>query len=386
MALKSGVANSGLTGGIINVEASLSEECANVVTWDLNSMGWLEGSGQVSGDGRDFSGKYVMSTTENTIPGKQTLVLVLKVEGAKNGTNINPEIKVWLEGNEEEEKKTVKVENVIVSAVEKYNVQLERNITLAKEIDVEMEEKTVRGRVYGYSLVYQLYNDEGVEKGLKGVQYPEANTMTLDVNLKLEKVNVNNSNDVQDITDTSTPILYNYDLNSTSNKEGNIPNRPMNIVANSQYNTTAPYATGGGDKNCYDSGNVVMEQNKNKIQVVISDYQFNGEFPKKGGASAETYEENIGCFSSIYFMIFVPYTEESSEEGYNYYLTVDDTNLKGGNAENQFKELKQAVTTDDTSRYQHQLSIGGGIFSELHWLTNQWNSYWGNANLGTTLR
>ena len=123
MALKSGVANSGLTGGIINVEASLPEECANVVTWDLNSMGWLEGSGQVSGDGRDFSGKYVMSTTENTIPGKQTLVLVLKVEGAKNGTNINPEIKVWMEGNEEEEKKTVKVENVIVSAVEKYNVQ-----------------------------------------------------------------------------------------------------------------------------------------------------------------------------------------------------------------------------------------------------------------------
>ena len=385
MALKSGVANSGLTGGIINVEASLPEECANVVTWDLNSMGWLEGSGQVSGDGRDFSGKYVMSTTENTIPGKQTLVLVLKVEGAKNGTNINPEIKVWLEGNEEEDKKTVKVENVIVSAVEKYNVQLEKNSSLAKEIDLKMDEKNVRGRVYGYSLVYQLYNDQGLEKGLKGIQYPEDSTMTLDVNLKLEKTNINDKNDVQDITDTNTPILYNYDLNNVSNIEGNIPNRPMNIVANSMYNPNVAGGTinsKGSDYSCYESGNVVMEQNESKIHVTLSDYQFNGEFPmyeigKETTGGIRKYEENVGCFSSIYFMIFVPYTEESTEDGYNYYLTVEDTNLKGVNIENESKKIEQIVTTDDTTRYQHQISLEGN-FGEMNWLKNSWSQNGGN--------
>lgn len=38
MALKSGVTDTGLKGGIINVEAILPENCANVVTWDLDSM------------------------------------------------------------------------------------------------------------------------------------------------------------------------------------------------------------------------------------------------------------------------------------------------------------------------------------------------------------
>ena len=381
MALKNGVANSGLTGGIINVEASLPEECANVVTWDLNSMGWLEGSGQVSSDGRNFSGKYVMSTTENTIPGKQTLVLVLKVEGAKNGTNINPEIKVWLEGNEEEDKKTVKVENVIVSATEKYNVELQRNTNLQKEIDVEMDEGTVRGRVYGYSLVYQLYNDQGLEKGLKGVQYPESDTMTLDVNLKLEKVNANDSNDVQDITETSTPILYNYDLNSSNNSVGNIPDRPMNIQTNAPYNPGAAYGEldlRGSEYGCYDSGNVVMKQNENQIKVRISNYQFNGEFPKYHGGKSTTdykirYEKNIGCFSSIYFMIFVPYTEESIEEGYNYYLTVEDDNLQEVNEKTETKKVEQIIKTDDTIRYQHKYILSStSIFESYHWLTNRW--------------
>lgn len=42
------------------------------------------------------------------------------------------------------------------------------------------------GRLYGYSLTYQLYNEGGVAKGLKGIEYPEGE-INLDLNLKLEK-------------------------------------------------------------------------------------------------------------------------------------------------------------------------------------------------------
>ena len=103
MALKTGIAETGLKGGIINVEATLPEACANVMKWDLDSMAWLENS-QISSDGRILTGQYSMSETETTIPGKQTLVFLLQVYGAGNETEIVPTFKFDLEGNDEKDK------------------------------------------------------------------------------------------------------------------------------------------------------------------------------------------------------------------------------------------------------------------------------------------
>ena len=114
MALKEGIVETGLTGGIINVEVTLPEECANVMKWDLSSMNWIE-DGQVSSDGRVLTGKYSMPEGEQTIPGKQTLVFVLSVQGAGNETKIVPTFKFDLEGNEENEKVTVQGEIIFVS-------------------------------------------------------------------------------------------------------------------------------------------------------------------------------------------------------------------------------------------------------------------------------
>ena len=368
MDLKEGAGVDSITGGTIRIEATLPEECANVMEWDLNSMEWLEGTGSVSEDGRTLTGSYVMSENTTTVPGKQNLLLILKLYGAKNETNIKPDIKIWLDGNTEEEKQIVEVETVIVSATEKYNVDLDRNNNLAKEIDVNIDGEVTRGRVYGYSLVFQLYNDDGEEKGLKGIQYPE-NIMTLDVNLKLEKVNQNNLEDVQDITKTSMPILYNYDINGRDT--GKILNRSMDITSNSHYNPIVAGGNGGGIYNCYNSGNVLIEQNNSLLKIMVKDYQFNGNFPTytASGDSRYKYDSNIGCFASIYFMIFVPYTKDSSEAGYDYYLTVEDVNLKEINEENETKQIEQIVLTDDSSRYQHQLSVGAS-FTEFHWLKN----------------
>lgn len=63
MALKPGIVESGLTGGIINVNVSIQEELANLVIWDIDSMKWLE-NGQVSKDGRILTGQYTMSEND----------------------------------------------------------------------------------------------------------------------------------------------------------------------------------------------------------------------------------------------------------------------------------------------------------------------------------
>ena len=384
MTLKSGIAESNLTGGIIKVEATIPQNCANVVSWDLDSMGWLEGSGKVSSDGLVLTGQYVMSTTDNTIPGKQTLVLVLKVEGAQNQTKIKPEFKFWLEGNEDEEKYTINdVQDVTVSAAPKYNVELKRNDSLAKEITLNENGESQNGRLYGYSLTYQLYNEGGVAKGLKGIEYPEGK-INLDLNLKLEKVSTSNTNNIQDITETSTPILYNYKMNKYDNSSGFIPNRNMAVTYHAAHEWRAPAAFGGGDRQCYDSGTISMNQNKNTINTSLTDYKFNGEFPVRfvgadPGSTAINYADNIGCFSVVYFQVFVPFTEETSEGGYNYYLTVTDTNMKAYSSSGT-KLSKQTIATDDSNRLQHVILNSGG-YSTYHWLSSNFGNYSGSSGL-----
>ena len=379
MALKSGITESNLTGGIINVEASIPSNCANVVTWDLESMGWLEGSGKVSSDGLVLTGKYVMSTTDNTIPGKQTLVLVLKVEGAQNQTKIKPEFKFWLEGNEDEEKYTINnVQDVKVSATPRYNVELKRNKRLAKEITLEENETSQNGKLYGYSLVYQLYNNTNNQKGIKGIEYPK-DEINLNIQLKLEKIAFDNPNQVQDITDSSTPILYNYRMNeynlSATTVNGYIPNRNMAVTRHAAHQTDAPGAFGGGEYNCYNSGTVNMEQDGDIIRTKLTGYEFNGEFPDKyvyqeqDKISTIRYTENIGCFSVVYFQIFVPYTDESSEAGFNYYLTVEDKELEIYSISGTKME-EQIITTDDLSKVQNVI-YGDGAYTEYHWLQDE---------------
>ena len=388
MALKSGIAESNLTGGIINVEASIPSNCANVVTWDLESMGWLEGSGKVSTDGRVLTGQYAMSTTDNTIPGKQTLVLVLKVEGAQNETKIKPEFKFWLEGNEDSDRYIINdIQEVSVSATPRYNVELLRNTELAKEITLNENGKSQTGRLYGYGLTYQLYNDGGVAKGLKGIEYPEGE-IKLDINLKLEKISIDNPNEVTDITASATPILYNYKMNtyypSATTVNGFIPNRNMAVARHAAHEWHIPAASGGGKTACYDSGTVSMSQSGAKISSVLSDYKFNGAFPTQyagvePGSTAIKYTANIGCFSTVYFQILVPYTEESSEGGYNYYLTVSDSNIEAY-SNTGTKLENQTIKTDDSSRIQHVIFRNGG-YSTYHWLSSNFRGGTGSSGL-----
>ena len=155
------------SGGKIYFEATLPDVfTSETVKWDLDSMAWIENV-NVSSNGLTLTGYYQMGTENITVPGKQTLVFVAKILGAKNETEFQPTIKLWLNGNNENEYQTVIPDEVIVSAAPKYNVKLVRNNNCASRTTVSIDGKNITGRMYGYALVYQLYN-ESVDKGLKG--------------------------------------------------------------------------------------------------------------------------------------------------------------------------------------------------------------------------
>ena len=370
-----------LKGGVIEFEIEVSESLSGLVLWDKSSMIWAE-DGVVSNGGTKFSGKYSLSTKDTTVPGKQTLIFVLKVLGASNGLEISPKIKVNLAGNDETEKVEITGNTILTSAKPQYNVELKRNDNLYKEIEFDDNGVTRRGRLYGYNLTYQLYNPTSA-KGMRGVEYPNGN-IGLDIEMKLEKVNSSNTSDLKDITNEATPMLYNYKLNYYDNVTGYLPNREMNVTRHAAHEWRAPTPIGGGMRACFDSGNVEMSQTGNVIHVNINDYKFNGEFPREWVGSHSTehivrYPDNVGCFNVSYFQVFVPFNEVSSEGGYTYYLTVEDKNLNATSISGQNVNT-QEFTGDDLSRIQHHINVGGS-FTEYHWLQTGYGGYSGNAGL-----
>ena len=361
MALKEGVTESGITGGIINVEVTLPEACADVMKWDLDSMQWIE-NGKVSSDGKTLTGQYSMSETDTTIPGKQTLVFVLGIEGAGNKTEIIPTFTFDLEGNEENEKVTITGEKIIVSAKGKYNIQLHRNDKLSSKTSVDHGKGKTEGRMYGYSFAVQLFNDNE-SKGLKGVEYPKGQ-ISFDIDLKLERSTFE-SEELEDITNECTPILWQYNTNNWNNVSGKIANRefyrestyfnydyglPLGIFKEQEYST-------------YNSGNINIRQDNNKLKVTINGYGFNGIFPHYdsawNGAVTEKnrykiYTDNIGTFSVGYMQIFVPDNDASTIRDRNYYLTVTDNNMKIISS-NDEEINSQIDSSDDSSKVQHVL-------------------------------
>ena len=198
-------------------------------------MKWLS-NGNLSEDGISLSGEYSMSEEIVTIPGNQEVIFVLKVKNAENGTKIQPSFTFMLEGNEENEKKEVtSPKEITVSATGRYNIQLHDNTGyLSNKATVDYGEGEVTGRMYGYGFTVQLYN-ESESKGLKGLEYPKGE-ISFDIELKLERSKIG-SNELEDITDEATPILWNYSVNDWDDNTGNIENREMyNEMPYSNYN------------------------------------------------------------------------------------------------------------------------------------------------------
>ena len=344
------------SGGKIYFEAILPNVfTSETAKWDLDSMAWIEDV-NVSEDGLTLSGYYQMNNTSTTIPGKQTLVFVLSILGAPNGIEFQPEFNVWLNGNSKEDYISVIPEKTIISAAPKYNIKISQNGNLQNKVTVDYGNGDTLGRMYGYGLLIQLYNDNS-SKGLKGIEYPSGD-ITFDIDMKLERTKFESS-EKEDITSECIPILWNYKVNNLSNN-GVIPGRTM-YFGNSynRYHNGMPLGIINKERrySVYNSGNYEITQNNEKLSVTIKNYEFDGTFPiwNYGYGALGTsivYPQNIGCFSVGYFEIFVPDNESSTIEDRNYYLTLNDYNFSATSISG-INTTNQSVTSDDASTINH---------------------------------
>ena len=372
--LKPGTTETSLRGGVIEVEASLPEDLANIVEWDLDSMLWLE-EANLSEDGMNLTGKYTMSDEEITIPGKTNVVFVLQVKNATQGTEIQPTFKFKLAGNEENEIITKTAEKVIVSSTGKYNIQLSNHTsTLSNKTTVDYGNGETPGRMYGYGFTVQLYNDNE-SKGLKGLESPKGE-ISFDIDLKLER-SLLGSEELEDITDEATPILWNYRVNKwgTNDISGEIESR--NMYCENYYDIfdrNLPLGIDTGDRrySVYDSGNIKIIQEGSTLHVTIKNYKFDQEYPHYDcqwesatmSSRNKRYTDNIGTFSVGYIQIFVPDTQESTIEGRNYYLTISNSNVNIICSSGQIIS-SQMKTSDDIIRIQHVIFKKGSYSHSL---------------------
>ena len=365
----------GYNGGTIYFEAKLPNSLnKQTAKWDVDSMAWIKNP-QISSDGLTLTGTYELDSAALTIPGKQTLVLVLSIMGAPNGTTFQPTIKTWLNGNAESDYVTTIPDNITISAVPNYNVMLVRNGNLAKKVTLNYGEGDTLGRVYGYSLALQLYNSQQ-SKGLKGIEYPQGN-ITMDVDMLLERSEFE-SEDLEDITDEVTPVLWNYHI-AENTTNGAISGRRMNFGnPYHNYEATLPYGkrTSLRIDSVYNSGNMSMVQDGRTLHVTFNNYDFDGIFPNDAYGYAGKphvsikYTNNIGFFSIGYFQVFIPNKEATTMEDRNYYLTLTDTNYKATSASG-VETTTQMITSDDSNRVQHVLYRPGSYSHSLFF--NKWD-------------
>ena len=360
------------TGGKIYFEATLPSDklSSDTAKWDLDSMQWVEDA-KLSSDKMTLSGYYSMLTDSTTVPGKQTLVFVCKILGVANGIDFQPKIKLWLNGNSDEDKKEVVPDTVKISAAPKYNVVLKFNTNMQKRVTVDYGNGDTTGRMYGYGIMLELYNDSP-SKQLKGIEYPQGE-ISYDIDLKLERTEFE-SNVRDDITDVSTPVLWNYKLNDL-NDYGIISDRTMYFINKwDKYYGSMPLGSRLKERrhSVYDSGNYSVTQNGSKLSFKINNYKFDDNFPIWNYGYGQTkdyitYTDNIGCFSVGYFQIFVPDNEETTILHRNYYLTLTENNFKATSLSGK-NVTSQAVTTDDKVTIQHVQYKKGSYYQDI-WFT-----------------
>ena len=385
------------SGGVLQIKASVPSSLASYVKWDLDSMAWIEGA-TLSTDGTTVTGYYRLSNTDVTVPGKQNTNYVLKVLGAPNNLEIKPTFEASLYGNNDSDKYTLNVDTVKVSATPRINVQLGKTSVLnyksyfdpqAHDEVEQMTSTAINGRIQGYGITLQLYNQK-VEQGLKGIEIPKG-PITFDLTFT-------ESIGTTDVTNQENymPVMWDYKENTftaTTGKNGN--NIFFNNMEYSKYAyLVAPYSKGTGIGAVHDSGTWTIVQdnaNKNVYHVTVNNYAFSPDyrFPTiNAGNNATTtvYYANQGSFSSGYIEAILQFPTVI-ENTSSIYMKAEVSNLKATSLSNQVTTEDQK-SSDNMSNANITLYPPGSYqkhqyFHDIASPTNHMN-YGSNYNLSPT--
>ena len=253
----------------------------------------------------------VNSEAGNTVPGTGTLAIGVNVNAAVTGDAINPEFTIWMEGNSEDEKKTLTA-STVVSAAPKYDIVIRRNASANLLGYYNLDDRTARtdkekdtdkyGRLQTYAIGIAVQNDSS-QKGMKGVEYPDGNDITFDLRMS----EVVNGQDVSN-QESYKPLFWDYKMSNGYSDTGKL-GRLMapfgqSIATYGNWTTNTPENNGNYNGGCYNGGNMnitVDENDENLLHVTLSGYKMDlkdFDFPNRySGASYQSIPDNTGYFS-----------------------------------------------------------------------------------------
>lgn len=253
----------------------------------------------------------VNSEAGNTVPGTGTLAIGVNVNAAVTGDVISPEFTIWMEGNSEDEKKTLTA-STVVSAAPKYDIVIRRNASANLLGYYNLDDRTARtdkekdtdkyGRLQTYAIGIAVQNDSS-QKGMKGVEYPDGNDITFDLRMS----EVVNGQDVSN-QESYKPLFWDYKMSNGYSDTGKL-GRLMapfgqSIATYGNWTTNTPENNGNYNGGCYNGGNMnitVDENDENLLHVTLSGYKMDlkdFDFPNRySGASYQSIPDNTGYFS-----------------------------------------------------------------------------------------
>ncbi|MGE9975528.1 hypothetical protein ACQRAS_05860 [Coprococcus catus] len=286
--------------------------------------------------------KYLLPSEghQSVVPGTFGENVTVNVKSMKNGDTFAPIFSAAMEhgtwdGNcsthGEEEKYSVQADEVKVSAVPKYNVQIGGTSSYKGTFDFNTGNSTAQGYDDGYNigsvvgrvirigLTLQLYNDNA-SKGFKGIELPNGSPITFDISLDSSyRINTPNSGYTQgqvvSVTDTYMPRLWSCDGNAwtgygDANSDGRVLYDDRGCA-----DQTAPWNQGNDIYSCYRGGSWIATQQGSTVCVTVSEYQINvDKMPTKNADSGGAYgpELGVGCFSAGELWIVQPYNKIGS--------------------------------------------------------------------------
>ncbi len=381
------------------------------VCFDHSAMKWMDQTPsyapQLKTEDRNINGRtiacQVLTCYKHLLPGENaTAVLpgrfsesvVINVKSMKNEDVIAPQFSVCMEKGEWDknkcdthniqEKITLTADSVTVTAAPKYNIQLAGTGAYKSTFDFKSGHATTEpiaanyydtktyavGRLMKLGVTLQLYGDDA-SKGLKGVELPDGRDITFKINVSSKYTYTDESGtNKEDVTNKYTPLLWSCDANSkTEYGKTNADGRTIYDEHGSAIGY-APFASGGGDKACYNSGSWSAVQTGSVITITVKDFKVNTDsFPIHNGDGAGNYGANIGCFSAGELWILQPFnkdftnpnpTNEIEKEygpGGTFATTVTASNLK-------VTSLSGTQSSQDQSETDNSAVMTLGIYQE----------------------
>ena len=367
--------------------------------WNTDAMSWMDYGWSVTLESRtcDFNsdgiketqmcqvlrGKKTLvktATNPTAIPGKGTLMAVVKVRAMKNGSYVRPVMTAWMDHNRSgeteldgenvypteleeacgiharKEHRTVIAEKTEVTAQPRYNVQIKQGLDSYNQViggtyDFdEGNEKAldkgigkVTGTTTAYGITLQLYNDKG--KDLKGIELPKG-PITFELELASEFIPAERKLTQEEkkyVTDNYAPVVLSWGPHKNIKKtadDRNMGENAVYVIRGGPGNSTDVWEQ-NGNKSCYNGGEWNASKCGNTITVTVQNYEIDTDkFPNTDmgvSAASNTYYdyqkkvENIGCFSAGMFFILTPaYNNGATDPERKGMQILEDLNVSNG--------------------------------------------------------